>query len=64
MYGWGNREEWEEVAGGKFNANGLRQTGRSVAAITPHPEAKGLGNEYRVNLGRRIQNAVNYLLLT
>jgi hypothetical protein len=58
MYGHGNREEWERIAGAKFDANGIWRMGRTVAATAPHPVTRGLGNEYWVNFGQMLREAV------
>jgi hypothetical protein len=55
MYGVGQREEWEQIAGATFDSNGICRIGKTVAAITPHPVTRGLGNEYWVSLGRSMR---------
>lgn len=59
MYGSGNLLEWERIAGGDFDSNGLRRVGGTVAAIAFHPVTRGLGNEYWSNLGRMLRGDVN-----
>lgn len=51
-----NRREWEQIAGGKFDANGICRMGKTVAAIAPHPVNRGLGNEYWVSQGERLKS--------
>ena len=50
--------KWERIVRGKFDANGIYRTRRTVAAIAPHPVARGLSNEYWVGLGRLLLNNV------
>jgi len=52
MYGQGNRGEWEQIAGSKFDANGICRMGNTIAATALHPVTRGLGNEYWVKLGQ------------
>jgi hypothetical protein len=58
MYGQGNRKEWERIAGGKFDANGICRMGKTIAATAPHPVTRGLGNEYWVTLGKSLRSIV------
>ena len=59
MYGQGNRMEWELIAGGEFDANGLCRMGKTIVAIASHPVTRGLGNGYWVNLGRILRGTMN-----
>ena len=61
MYGEGQRSEWEQMAGAKFDSNGICRIGKTVAAITLHPVTRGLGSEYWVNLGRSLRGVVGGL---
>jgi len=56
MYGQGNRKEWEQIAGGKFDANGVCRMGKTIAATALHPVTRGVGNEYWVKLGRLLRS--------
>jgi hypothetical protein len=55
MYGLGQREEWERIAGQKFDSNGICHIGKTIAALASHPVAKGLDNEYWVKLGQALR---------
>jgi hypothetical protein len=46
MYGAGQHEEWEQIADGKFDADGFRWVEGAVAAVAPHPVSHGTGNEF------------------
>jgi hypothetical protein len=58
MYGVGQREEWERIAGAKFVSKGTCRIGNTLVAIVPHPVTRGLGNEYWVRLGRTLRGIV------
>lgn len=57
MYGVGQRDDWERIAGGEFDTHGLHrmvETG-TVTVMTPHPVSRGKGNEFWQELGRLLQ---------
>jgi hypothetical protein len=58
MYGLGQCEEWERIAGARFDSNGLCRMEKTVAAIAPHPVTRGLGNEYWTKLGRLLRKTI------
>jgi hypothetical protein len=51
MYGAKNLREWEQIAGGEFDGNGLRMINGTLAVVTPAPTAHGIGNNYWERLG-------------
>ena len=58
MYGVGQRDSWEQIAGAKLDSNGICRIGKTVAAIAPHPVTVGLGKEYWVTLGTSLRGVV------
>lgn len=61
MYGTGQRGEWEQIAGGNFDADGLHRVAEigTVAAITPHPVSRGISGEFWKEIGQRLRATVN-----
>jgi hypothetical protein len=55
MYGIGQREEWEWIAGAKFDSDGICRMGKTPVALAFHPVAPGSTNDYWVNLGKRLR---------
>jgi hypothetical protein len=58
MYGVGHVKEWERITGAKFDANGICRIGTTVAATSPHPVTRGLGNEYWVTRGQSLRAVI------
>jgi hypothetical protein len=57
MYGTGQRGEWEQIAGGKFDADGLHWIAEigTVAAMTPHPVSRGISSGFWKDMGQRLR---------
>ncbi len=57
MYGSGQRGEWEQIARGKFGADGLHWIAEigTVAAMTPHPVSRGITSEFWKDMGQRLR---------
>jgi hypothetical protein len=58
MYGLGQRDEYEQIAGANFDSSGMCRIGKTVAAITHHPVTRGLGKDYWMRLGSLLRSTV------
>ena len=59
MYGAGQRESWEEVAGRALHEGEPVMVEATAMLWTKHPVAHGLGNEYWIEMGERLRRQVS-----
>lgn len=55
MYGLGEKEHWEQLAGCSFPPDNILKLESTVIAFTPHPTSRGRGNAGWVELGERLR---------
>ena len=58
MYGTGQRESWEAIAG-VFQPDGVAVSNGTIFAMTPHPVSYGLKNSYWEDLGHRLRTTAH-----
>ena len=57
MYGLGSKADWKSIGGCAFDASGIGICEGTIFAITPHPNARGVGDDYWVALAKRIRES-------
>jgi len=55
MYGKGCLSQWQQIAGGEFDNQGIREIGTTIALTTKHPVARGARNQDWEQLGKLLR---------
>ena len=58
MYGLGQKQEWEAIAGGPFGPDSMRRAGHSLLLFKPHPGAHEYTEEYWIESGRVLRDSL------
>jgi hypothetical protein len=56
MYGKGQKDAWEAIAGRAFPADNILKDGDRTLVSTPAPTSRGLRNTYWEQLGKRLRS--------